>query len=353
MKACVIYRDKLGDPRRVFSVQDVPVPEVEDDEILVKLDTSMLPHNTAWIARGIPINVVKTDYHIGGSGGVGNVMKIGSGVHNFHLGEKIFITCNMYVNNNLRILGYETPRGTFAEYCVVKDYMCVHMPGDMHRGAACVFNNVASSWQMLFGWDPHVVQAGDVVLIWGASGSIGSIAVHLVQKHGGIPVAVTSSPSKQSYCKSIGAAHVLDRREYPHLSGDTHDSRSLARFIRDVRKSAGKLPRIVFEHTGSDTMNTSIMTCDKKGMVVLCGATSGYKTTIDVRRVWVPQKRIQGSHYYDQQHTGQIVEECKDSAFNKLVTDDDYTLEDIGEITSLMEECPRDKKLNNIIINIG
>ena len=258
----------------------------------------------------------------------------------------------MMVNNSLRILGYETPRGSFAEYCVVKEYMCHKKPSEMNRFAACAFNNIASSWQMLFGWEPHVIQPGEPVLVWGASGSIGSIAIHLIQKHGGKPIAVTSSSVKQEYCKSIGAHEVLNRRDYPHLNGDVNNKKSLMKFMIDVRKAGGGLPKIVFEHTGTDTFNTSIMVCDEGGMVVFCGATSGYETTIDVRRIWISQKRIQGSHYYDSKFTGQIINECKDSAFDNLVTDQKYTLNDIGELTSLMEECSPDRVLNNIIINV-
>ncbi|MEV8379165.1 zinc-binding dehydrogenase [Kribbella sp. NPDC056861] len=57
-----------------------------------------------------------------------------------------------------------------------------------------------------------------------------------------------------------------------------------------------RAPRIVFEHSGSDTMPTSAYVCDTGGMVVFCGATSGYLTDIDLRYLWMRQKRLQGSH---------------------------------------------------------
>ncbi|MBQ8488785.1 MAG: zinc-binding dehydrogenase [Pseudobutyrivibrio sp.] len=54
--------------------------------------------------------------------------------------------------------------------------------------------------------------------------------------------------------------------------------------------------RIVLEHTGADTLPTSLFVCATGGMVVLCGATSSYKATIDLRFLWLNQKRIQGCH---------------------------------------------------------
>lgn len=352
MQACVIHKDNLGEPRDVFMVEDVPVPDVGPDDVLVKMNTTAIHHNTSWIASGKPVNVVKTERHIGGSGGVGIVTDTGVNVTSVEVGQSVFLTCNMIVNGALRILGYETPGGTFAEYCCVKDYMCIPLTNTINKKAATVFNNVVASWQMLFGWEPHVVKPGSVVLIWGASGSIGSIAVHLVRKAGGIPIAVTSSAVKQKYCMEIGAEHVLNRKDYPHLNGVTSDNRSMNRFIRDVRRAGGKLPDIVFEHSGVSTLATSVAVCDKNGMIVLCGATSGYEAVIDVRRIWVQQKRFQGSHYYDTKHTEKIITDCQDSAYDNLVTDNQYTLHDIGELTSQMRECNENRILNNIIINV-
>ena len=353
MKACVIHKDNLGNPRDVFVVDSVPEPVLsKDDEVIVKIHKTCIGHNTSWIARGVPVNVVRTERHIAGSGATGVVFKSNSKL--FKPGDNVFITCNYMINKTLRILGYETPGGTFAELCCVKDYMCHQIPEGMNENAGAAFNNIASSWQMLFGWEPNVVKPGDVVLIWGGSGSIGSVAIHLVQKHGGIPIVVTSSETKRIYCESIGARAVLNRNDYKHLcTDDTSDRRSMIKFISDVRKITGKLPQIVFEHTGANTLPTSITVCDNKGMVVLCGATTGYEVNVDVRKIWVPQKRFQGSHYYDTRHTLKIINECKDSAFDVLTTSNGYTLNDIGELTSQMEECPGDKILNNIIIDVA
>ena len=114
MKACVIKRGNLGEPRKVFNTINCDIPNVEDDEVLVKIDITCIGHNTSWIARGVPVDVVKTDYHIAGSAGVGIVSKTGKSVTSISCHDEVFITCNMMVNNSLRILRYETPRGSFA-----------------------------------------------------------------------------------------------------------------------------------------------------------------------------------------------------------------------------------------------
>jgi crotonyl-CoA carboxylase/reductase len=70
-------------------------------------------------------------------------------------------------------------------------------------------------------------------------------------------------------------------------------------------------PRIVFEHPGEDTIPTSIFVCDNGGMVVICAGTTGYHAAVDLRYLWMRQKRLQGSHFAND-------DEC--AAFNAMVT---------------------------------
>jgi crotonyl-CoA carboxylase/reductase len=68
----------------------------------------------------------------------------------------------------------------------------------------------------------------------------------------------------------------------------------------------------VFEHPGQDTVPTSIFVCERGGMVVICAGTTGYDTMVDVRYLWYPQKRYQGSHLFSDDQA---------AAFNDLVRD--------------------------------
>ncbi|TFG94613.1 MAG: crotonyl-CoA carboxylase/reductase, partial [Myxococcales bacterium] len=65
-------------------------------------------------------------------------------------------------------------------------------------------------------------------------------------------------------------------------------------------------PSIVFEHAGEDTIPTSIFVCDNAGMVVICGGTSGYNADLDLRLLWMRQKRLQGSHYANRQQCAAV-----------------------------------------------
>ena len=53
----------------------------------------------------------------------------------------------------------------------------------------------------------------------------------------------------------------------------------------------------MFEHPGETTIPTSIFVCESGGMVVVCAGTTGYNATVDLRYLWMRQKRLQGSHF--------------------------------------------------------
>jgi len=56
---------------------------------------------------------------------------------------------------------------------------------------------------------------------------------------------------------------------------------------------------VVFEHVGKATFPASVFLASKYGRIVICGATTGYNLTFDVRHLWMRQKKIIGSHFAD------------------------------------------------------
>src|SRR6185436_18201462 len=66
----------------------------------------------------------------------------------------------------------------------------------------------------------------------------------------------------------------------------------------EIRKlTGGKDVDVVFEHVGQETFPASVFLCNRFGRIVICGATSGFDLTFDVRHLWMRQKTIIGSHF--------------------------------------------------------
>jgi crotonyl-CoA carboxylase/reductase len=160
---------------------------------------------------------------------------------------------------------------------------------------------------MLFGHAPHVVRPGSNVLVWGAGGGLGSMAIQLTRLAGGNAIAVIGDESKRAFVTSLGAAGVINRKAFdcwgcppsPEQPAAYEDYlRKARRFGAEVRKlTGGNDVDIVFEHPGMDTFAVSCMVCKRAGMIVFCASTSGFGLFFDSRFVWTRQKRIQGSHF--------------------------------------------------------
>lgn len=346
MYAQVIRQSRYGLPQDAYKIEKIKIPELKDNEVLVAVMAAGLNFNSIWAGRGYPIDMIQLiqlrkdstdDFQIAGSDCSGIVYKIGSKVKNVKVGDEVVMQAGWYdeedpwVKNggdielapSVRAWGYETSWGTFAQFCLAKYFQCLPKPKHLSWEKAAVYMlSGATSYRMLYKYDPHVVKKGDVVLIWGGAGGLGTMAIQLVLLAGGIPVAVVNTEEKRKYCEGMGAL-VIDRTQFDCWGAMTSEMLTPERqkewqgksklFLKKILEiTGGKLPRIVFEHSGEQTMAVSLFVCDKDGMVVTCAGTTGYLGTFDIRYLWLLRKRIQGSHFAD-------VEECIE--FNNLITE--------------------------------
>lgn len=331
MHAWTLRNERLGDPATAFREEIVPVPEPGDDEIIVANFYAGVNHNGIWAALGKPKNVINEngnfsdpheDFHICGSEASGIVYDIGKNVTEFQIGDYVTVGAAQYdddcpliragadpVNSpTFRVWGYEGNWGSFAQFSKVMTKQCHKIPPTLNMAEAASFTAAGVAvYRMLTHWEGNRIKEGDIVLVYGGAGAVGSIAIPLVDAMGGIPVAVVSSDERGEFCESIGARGYINRKNFTHWGSiadytDPDVQRKwlyeAMKFRKSIWKAAGvrKDPAIVIEHPGADTMPTSIFVCDNNGMVVICGATSSYWTNLDLRFLWLGQKRLQGNH---------------------------------------------------------
>src|SRR5882672_4430217 len=90
-----------------------------------------------------------------------------------------------------RIWGYETPDGSFAQFARVQARQLLPRPRHLSwEESACYTLTLATAYRMLFGHRPHTLKPGQNVLVWGASGGLGSMAVQLIATAGGNAIGV-------------------------------------------------------------------------------------------------------------------------------------------------------------------
>jgi crotonyl-CoA reductase len=201
-----------------------------------------------------------------------------------------------------RIWGFETNFGGLAELALVKSNQLMPKPAHLSWEEAASPGLVNSTaYRQLVSRNGAGMKQGDVVLIWGASGGLGSYATQMALNGGAIPVCVVSSPEKAAIARSMGAELVIDRAEEGYRfwkDEDTQDPREWQRFGKRIRElTGGDDVDIVFEHPGRETFGASVYVAKKGGTIVTCASTSGYLHSYDNRYLWMNLKRIVGSHF--------------------------------------------------------
>jgi crotonyl-CoA carboxylase/reductase len=345
MHAQLVRPERYGEPRDSIKDEVIDVPEIGPHEALVMVMAAGVNFNNVWAARGVPIDVTKTqarwgeptDFHIVGSDAAGVVYAIGSDVANVKVGDRVVVHAAQWdvddpwgvagndpgLAASFRVWGYDTCWGSFAQFTKVQAHQCLPKAGHLTwEEAAAPTLTGATAYRMLHGWPPNTVSAGDAVLVWGGSGGLGSMAIQLVALAGGRAVAVVSSDEKGEYSRRLGAVGYVDRTRFDHWgvppAWNDPDWKAWFEGVKAFGKAVWDAlgdrsnPRIVFEHPGQDTIPTSNFVCDRGGMVVICAGTTGYDTMIDVRYLWYLQKRYQGSHLFNDEQA---------AAFNDLVRD--------------------------------
>jgi crotonyl-CoA carboxylase/reductase len=325
MYAWVIRRERHGEPATAMQQEVVPTPTLESDEVLVMVMAAGVNYNGIWAALGKPVSVFdvhKADYHIAGSDAAGIVWAVGSRVRRWQVGDEVVVHCNqddgddeecnggdpMY-SPSQRIWGYETPDGSFAQFCRVQSRQLMPRPKHLTwEESGCYVLTLATAYRMLFGHAPHTLKPGQNVLVWGAAGGLGSMAIQIIAASGGNAIAVISDDDKRDFVESLGAKGVINRTGFECWGQlpDVDDGEAYAAYMKKVREfgkaiwaitGKGNDVDIVFEHPGEATFPVSTFVVKRGGMVVICAGTTGYNLTLDARFLWMRQKRVQGSHF--------------------------------------------------------
>jgi NADPH:quinone reductase-like Zn-dependent oxidoreductase len=248
MKA-IVY-NQYGSPD-VLRLAEVEKPTPKDDEVLVKIHAASV-NKADWlqltgkpfIVRLFTGGLRKPSKTILGADIAGTVTAVGKNVRAFRPGDAVF--------GDTSDIGC----GGFAEYVAVPEQMLVMKPANVSfEEAAAVPLAGVTALQGLR--DKSNIQTGQKVLIYGASGGVGSFAVQVAKAFGAEVTAVCSTRNVEM-ARSIGADHVIDyKKEHFVKSGEHYDlifaangNRSLTDFRRVLKPNGlcvvagGSMPQI-------------------------------------------------------------------------------------------------------------
>jgi crotonyl-CoA carboxylase/reductase len=333
MYAWAIRAERHGNPDTAMQVEVVPTWELDSHDVLILVMAAGVNYNGVWAALGTPISPIKdvhkNPFHIAGSDASGIVYAVGSKVKRWKVGDEVVIHCNQddgddeecnggdpMFSPSQRIWGYETPDGSFAQFARVQDRQLMERPRHLTwEESACYTLTLATAYRMLFGHRPHILRPGHNVLVWGASGGLGSMAVQLIATTGANAIGVVSEDDKRDFVMQLGGRGVINRKKFncwgelPQVGTPQYDAwfKEARKFGAAIWEITGKGNSVdfVFEHPGAATFPVSVLVVKRGGMVVICAGTTGYNLTMDARFLWMRQKRVQGSHFAHLYHASQ------------------------------------------------
>ena len=349
MHAWVIRKDRHGNPMQSFQSEEFDIPEIGPSDVLVLVMAAGVNYNGVWAGLGKPISVLdvtKKDYHIAGSDASGIVWKVGSNVKKWKVGDEVVIHAMTWdhedeevnggepmLSESNKVFGYETADGTFAQFTAVQAHQLMRKPPQLSwEESGCYNLTLVTAYRMLFGHAPNELKPGQFVLVWGASGGLGSFAVQLASIVGAKPIGVISDNSKAEYVKSLGAVGVLNRKDFNCWGEhpDIDDVEAYNAYMKEVRKfgkalweftGKGKNVDMVSEHPGETTVPVSMFIVKRGGMVVICAGTTGYNLTLDARYLWMHSKRLQGSHFGNSKQANAANNLVHDGAINPCMSE--------------------------------
>lgn len=276
---------------------DVPLPKISPNEVLIRIKAAAMNYNCLWARNGLPgMDIIFP--HTNGTDGAGVVEAIGSEVTNVKVGDEVLVNggfscgiCYECIRGEpmfcpkFLIWGFQTgPNdGAEGEYAKAPARHVVRKPpGLSFEGAAAVGGVLTTVWRMLV--TRARIRAGDVVLVWGATGGLGSVAIQLCKALKAKAIGIVGSDAKAELASQLGADYVINRK-----TQDIH--------AEVLRITGERGVDIVLEHSGADSWETSMNSLKHGGTIVTCGATTGFKTPMDLRCLWTKQQNYLGSHY--------------------------------------------------------
>ena len=197
--------------------------------------------------------------HISGSDAAGEVVEVGSEVTSVKVGDEVVVfssfSCgicdacargDVFFCRQFKIWGFQTGPldGAHAEYAKVPAFNVVPKPKDLGwEQAASMPLVLFTAWRMLV--TRAKIKPGDFVLVWGAGGGLGTMAVQICKLFNAKAIAVANSDDKLQIASELGAAYTINRSKQ-----DVNE---------EIRKITGRRGvDIAFEHVGEATWETSV-----------------------------------------------------------------------------------------------
>ena len=286
MRAAIFEAPGLDNLKVVDNAED---PKIKDHDILIKIKTAGVNPIDNLVVSGMLPKILPFP-HIPGAESSGIVEQIGSHVSNDNIkvGDRVVVhnkvfdgTCDMCLNGlemicrNGGLIGAIT-NGGFAEYISVHERNVFKIPDDLNWDIAASLP--VTSLTPYHALNEASVKLNEFLLVFGASGSTGMIAVQLGKKMGAKVIAV----SRNNWIKTeFGADYVIN------------DYDKVVEQVKEITQ--GKMAEVVMNSLGIGTWESSVESVGINGRLVTFGGLTGADVKLNVQSLYRKQIKIIGS----------------------------------------------------------
>lgn len=264
------------------------IPEPGEEQLLVKVSAVSLNYRDKAILEGFYLPHLMKMPIVPVSDFSGTVVKIGSGVTKFKVGDRVMSTMFPTWKSGVRhpegvsehALGGPVDGG-LAEYALLSEAGTVRSPENLSDSEAATLPIAAlTAWTALH--ELGKLQSGQTVVTLG-TGGVALFATQLAVAMGARVISLTGSEEKREFLEQLGAEHVVNYNKYP----EWHE--------KVLELTAGQGADIVIDIVGGNNINKSVQAICNGGQVSVIGFLDGTTTTLDLFPVIFKAAQVRGT----------------------------------------------------------
>ena len=305
MKTHAIILESQGGPE-VMQLKTIEIAEPSEGEILIEQTAIGLNYMDVYQRSGY--YKMQTPMHLGLEA-AGTVIKLGSGVTHLNVGDRVCYGPNL---------------GAYAKHRLLPAARAVKIPETVSDKLAAAILMKGMTVEYLL-CRTYLVQAGETVLFYAASGGVGHLAGQWGKHIGATMIGVTSGPKNCASILKFGYEYALDRK-----------SDNIAQRVHEI--TDGKGVPVLYDSVGRDSFEASLNSLSPRGFFISFGATTG-----EAPAVTPSQLQHNGSLYF-----------CRPSLANYVGTSEELQMS-ANTVFALLADgvldvsIDREESLSNII----
>jgi zinc-binding alcohol dehydrogenase/oxidoreductase len=285
MKAAVLKQiGKIEDIRKNLVIEELEMPKINDDEVLIKIKYAALNHRDLWITKGLYAGIRLPV--VLGSDCSGIIEEIGNSVKDFSIGDEVIVNPSMnwgenelYQGNNYKILGLPD-NGTLEEYISIHKSYVYKKPAHLNLSEAAALPLAGlTAFRAVF--VKGEISKDKNVLVTGIGGGVSTFAL-LFSVNTGANVYVTSgSEIKIKKAVELGAKDGINY--------------NIENWDKEILELSKKEFDLIIDGTGGNNISKCLNVINPGGRIVNYGATTGNTNNFEIRKIFWKQTSIIGT----------------------------------------------------------